>query len=105
MRLHLIKLLDLQSSPTVLPPSLAHHVDPNSSPPKNTQQYTWVEMLGVAPRSTAPSLGRIYNNSYIIYLIRFLINQARPTTNFESKLETIKSTRTQQLSQLRQWQN
>jgi len=27
MRLHLIKLLDLQSSPTVLPLSLSHHVE------------------------------------------------------------------------------
>ena len=27
MRLHLIELLDLQSSPTVLPLSLSHHVE------------------------------------------------------------------------------
>ena len=33
-RLRLLFLLDLQSSPTVLPSVLAHHVDPNSSPPK-----------------------------------------------------------------------
>ena len=39
MRLHLIKLLDLQSSPTVLPSALAHHVDPNSSPTKLTLLY------------------------------------------------------------------
>jgi len=32
--LHLRVLLDLQSSPTVLPLSLSHHVDPNSSPSK-----------------------------------------------------------------------
>jgi len=29
-----LSLLDLQSSPTVLPSALAHHVDPNSSPSK-----------------------------------------------------------------------
>jgi hypothetical protein len=83
MRLHLIKVLDLQSSPTVLPSALAHHVETLSSPPKHTRQYTWVEMPGIEPGSTAPSLGRNYNNSYIIYLIRFLVNQARPTTNFD----------------------
>ena len=75
MRLHLIELLDLQSSPTVLPSALAHHVDPNSSPPKHTRQYTWVEMLGVAPRSTAPSLGRNYNNIVIIRHTYLCVNQ------------------------------
>ena len=83
MRLHLIELLDLQSSPTVLPSALAHHVDPNSSPPKHTRQYTWVEMLGVAPRSTVPSLGRNYNNIAIILQEYLSVNQARPTTLFD----------------------
>ena len=32
MRLHLIKLLDLQSSPTVLPSALAHHVESITPP-------------------------------------------------------------------------
>ena len=74
MRLHLIMVLDLQSSPTVLPSALAHHVETLSSPPKHTRQYTWVEMPGIEPGSTAPSLGRNYNNSLIIYLIRLLVN-------------------------------
>jgi len=30
-----------------------------------------VEMLGSAPRSTAPSIGRNYNNIVIIYLLSF----------------------------------
>ena len=83
MRLHLIDLLGLGPSPCLLPSALAHHVDPNSSPPKHTGQYTWVEMLGVAPRSTAPSLGRNYNNIAIILQEYLSVNQARPTTNFD----------------------
>ena len=105
MRLHLIGLLDLQSSPTVLPSALARHVDPNSSPPKHTRQYTWVEMLGVAPRSTAPSLGRNYNNLLIIYLIRFLVNCGPSYHHVWSNVETTKSIKTQWLPQLHQWQN
>ena len=104
-RLRLLFLLDLQSSPTVLPSVLAHHVDPNSSPPEHTDQYTRVEMSGVAPESTAPSLGRNYNNSYIIYLTWFLVNRGPSYHQFWSKLETIKSTKTKRLLQLRQWQS
>ena len=77
-----LSLLDLQSSPTVLPSALAHHVDPNSSPPEHTDQYTRVEMSGVAPESTAPSLGRNYNNIVIIRHTYLCVNQARPTTLF-----------------------
>ena len=82
MRLHLIMVLDLQSSPTVLPSALAHHVETLSSPPKHTRQYTWVEMPGIEPGSTAPSLGRNYNNIVIIRHTYLCVNQARPTTLF-----------------------
>jgi len=85
MRLHLIKLLDLQSSPTVLPSALAHHVDPNSSPPEHTDQYTRVEMSRVALESTAPSLGRNYNNIVIIRHTYLCVNQIRPTTTFRER--------------------
>ena len=75
MRLHLIKVLDLQSSPTVLPSALAHHVETLSSPPKHTRQYTWVEMPGIEPGSTAPSLGRNYNNIVIIRHTYLCVNR------------------------------
>ena len=77
-----LSLLDLQSSPTVLPSALAHHVETLSSPPKHTWQYTWVEMPGIEPGSTAPSLGRNYNNIVIIRHTYLCVNQARPTTLF-----------------------
>jgi len=75
MRLHLIELLGLGPSPDLLPSVLAHHVDSNSSPPKHTDQYARVEMLGVAPRSTVPSLGRNYNNIVIIRHTYLCVNR------------------------------
>ena len=38
-RLHLHSLLDLQSSPTVLPSPLSHAVETRSPPPKHTINY------------------------------------------------------------------
>jgi hypothetical protein len=37
MFLHLQSLLDLQSSPTVLPSFLSHHVETNTGPTKHTR--------------------------------------------------------------------
>jgi hypothetical protein len=75
MRLHLIELLGLGPSPCLLPSALAHHVETLSSPPKHTRQYTWVEMPGIEPGSTAPSLGRNYNNINTILQNLFIVNQ------------------------------
>ena len=85
--LHLRDLLDLQSSPTVLPLSLSHHVETGRPHQKHTKSYvsdiipiisrgpSWffnmlmVEPGGIEPPSTAPSLRRNYNNSLIIQYI------------------------------------
>jgi hypothetical protein len=89
LRLHLQSLLDLQSSPTVLPLSLSHHVETNVIPIRKyirtgsdkpttqcvsiTEQsnlfdlvrliHFLVEMSGIEPESTMPSLRRNYNNT------------------------------------------
>ena len=98
MLLHLRDLLDLQSSPTVLPFSLSHHVETMSSPPKYTDwryypgvqlavlQYTSVEMSGIEPESTAPSLQRDYNNSFKNNQNRTAKNTVTTTTTPIAKL-------------------
>ena len=53
-----LSLLDLQSSPTVLPSALAHHVDPNSSPSKV-----------------------ILPHLFYIWICRFLLGQQCPGVN------------------------
>jgi hypothetical protein len=104
MRLHLIELLLRPSflSPKefhipLLPFSLSHHVETNSSPTKHTvftlgtstlghaSQYTWVEMPGSAPGSTMPLLRRNYNNIVIIRHTYLCVNQIRPTTTFRER--------------------
>jgi hypothetical protein len=47
-------------------------------------------MSRVALESTAPSLGRNYNNIVIIRHTYLCVNQTRPTTNFEQNWKLVK---------------
>jgi hypothetical protein len=109
MLLHLRDLLDLQSSPTVLPLSLAHHVETVYGPSKaycnanksesfqvarstntflrcsRTCNTLLVDHSGTAPESAAPSLRRNYNNIVIIRHTYLCVNQIRPTTTFRER--------------------
>jgi hypothetical protein len=44
-----------------------------------------VDLAGSAPASTAPSLGRNYNNIVIIRHTYLCVNQSRPTTTFNER--------------------
>ena len=68
-----LRCLLFTTTPVVLPSVLAHHVEskytPNETysitchPSRPRVEYASVEVPGVEPGSTVPSLGRIYNNT------------------------------------------
>jgi len=125
MRLHLIELLDLQSSPTVLPLSLSHHVETDSSPLKNT---LWVRLLSdtstlvsictlaacecifwwrcrtLPPGPQCLCYEGITTISLLYDTLIYVSTRSDPPPRLEN-VETIKTIRTQWLPQLHQWQN
>ena len=128
MRLHLIGLLDLQSSPTVLPLSLSHHVETGRPHQKYIVTRTRVSRSKSPDQQTpfgvvlAPAIyfwwTRGESNSRpqclcyegittisLLYDTPIYVSTGSDPPPRLENVETIKTIRTQWLPQLHQWQN
>jgi hypothetical protein len=102
MRLHLIGLLDLQSSPTVLPLSLSRHVETDSSPTKHTvftlRTSRWVthhNTLGWRCRALPPGPQRLHYEGIttilLLYDTAIYVSTKSDPPPILTKLETFKN--------------
>ena len=129
MRLHLIELLDLQSSPTVLPLSLSHHVETGRahqkhivtrtrvSRSKSPDQQThfcvvlapairfWWTRRALPPSPQHLSVKALNYNSLILYnTLIYVSTRSDPPPRFKN-VETIVPTRISQQQLPHQWPN